>query len=204
VVVYLRTIGAPIRAHAGLPPDNLFPLTSVSQLGEFRPLVNIELIREAATLIMLGAVAGVSQTRDRRGGLHGWLPAFAVVFGVWDLFFYASLQALIGWPGSLFTWDLLFLLPVPWSGPVLAPVIVATSLTVGGILVLLRTPPRAGWIPWVLLCGGCAVLLWAFMWNWRTIVTGGVPSQFPWGIFAIGELLGLLGLVYALRTHPEA
>src|ERR1700722_10286739 len=105
---------------------------------------------------------------------------------------------------SVMTWDLLFLLPVPWSGPVLAPVIVAASLTAGGILVLMRAPARAGWIPWTLLCGGCAILLWAFMWHWRTIVSGGVPSQFPWGVFATGELLGMLGLLHALRTHQEA
>jgi len=204
VVVYLRTIGAPIRALAGLPANTLFPLTAISQLGDFRPLVNIELIREAATLIMLGAVAGVAQRRDGSGRMYGWLPAFALAFGIWDLTFYASLQALIGWPGSLFTWDLLFLLPVPWTGPVLAPVIVAASLTIGGILALLRAPARAGWIPWTLLCAGGAILLVSFMWHWRAIVSGGVPSQFPWGIFASGEAVGVLGLMYALRTHAEA
>jgi hypothetical protein len=199
VVVYLRTIGEPIRAHAGLPAGSLFPLTSIRQMGAFRQLVNTELLREAATLLMLAAVAGVAQTRGRAGRVHGWLPAFALAFGVWDLAFYASLQALIGWPGSLFTWDLLFLLPVPWSGPVLAPVIVAASLTIGGILAMIRGPARAGWIPWTLLCGGGAALLLSFMWDWRLIVGGGVPSRFPWGIFAIGEVSGVLGLWCALR-----
>jgi hypothetical protein len=201
VVVYLRTIGAPIRAHAGLPMDSLFPLTRVSQLGAFRPLVNIELIREAATLIMLGTVAGAAQARNRAGRLHGWLPAFALIFGVWDLAFYASLQALIGWPGSLFTWDLLFLLPVPWSGPVLAPVIVAASLIIGGVLAMLRPPARAGWISWALLCAGGATLLISFMWDWRLIVNGGAPSRFPWAIFASGELMGVAGLWCALWTQ---
>lgn len=201
MVVYLRAIGAPIRAHAGLPAGSLFPLTNVSQLGAFRQFVNIELIREAATLIMLATVAGAAQTRDRVGRVHGWLPAFALIFGVWDLAFYASLQALIGWPGSLFTWDLLFLLPVPWSGPVLAPVIVATSLAAGGILAMVRAPARAGWIPWTLLCAGGAALLLSFMWDWRLIVGGGVPTRFPWGLFAGGELAGVVGLCYALRTQ---
>jgi hypothetical protein len=203
VVVYLRTIGAPIRAHAGLPMDSLFPLTSVSQLGAFRPLVNVELIREAATLIMLATVAGAARTRDSVGRMHGWLPAFALIFGIWDLAFYASLQALIGWPGSLFTWDLLFLLPVPWSGPVLAPVIVASSLAIGGAMAMIRPPARAGWIPWTLLCAGGAILLASFMWHWRLIVAGGAPSRFPWAIFAGGELMGVLGLWSALRTPVE-
>ena len=51
-----------------------------------------------------------------------------IVFGAWDLSFYASLKVLIGWPASLMTWDLLFLIPVPWVGPVLAPSIVSITL----------------------------------------------------------------------------
>ena len=48
-----------------------------------------------------------------------------IVFGAWDLSFYATLRVLTGWPASLMTWDLLFLIPVPWVGPVLAPSIVS-------------------------------------------------------------------------------
>jgi hypothetical protein len=44
------------------------------------------------------------------------------VFGIWDLFYYVWLKVCLGWPSSLLTWDVLFLIPVPWVGPVLAPV----------------------------------------------------------------------------------
>ena len=37
-------------------------------------------------------------------------------------FYYLFLIPLTGWPKSLLDWDILFLLPVPWWGPVIAPV----------------------------------------------------------------------------------
>ena len=194
VVVYLRTLSAPIREGAGLPSNNLFPLTRISELGPYLRVVKIEVVREAATLIMLAAIALTAAS-----GFRGWLSGFSLVFGVWDLAFYGSLKVLIAWPQDLFTWDLLFLLPVPWSAPVLAPVIVATSLVIGGTLGLLRNPPKVSWIPWTLLVSGGAILLAAFMWDWRNVANGGVPHPFAWGIFAAGELTGLLGLAAAIR-----
>jgi len=80
VVVYLRTIGAPIRAAAGLPGQELFPLLRLNQLTPATmSLVKIELAREASTLITIWAV---SQTARNR------LGAFVLAFGVWDLTFY--------------------------------------------------------------------------------------------------------------------
>jgi hypothetical protein len=158
-------------------------------------ILKIELVREAATLIMLASVALACSRR-----FATWLAAFAVAFGVWDLVFYGSLRVLIGWPQSLFTWDLLFLLPVPWTGPIPAPAIVAASLVVGGVIGLLRTPARVGLRSWVLLLLGGSVIVASFMWDWRNVVNGGVPAQFPWLIFASGELLGIVGFALAQRT----
>lgn len=128
-----------------------------------------------------------------------WLPAFALVFGVWDLTFYAWLYVLIHWPGSLFSWDLLFLVPVPWTGPVLAPAIVSVSLIAGGILAMRREPERVLLTDAVLLVAGGAIVILAFIWNWRVVVAGALPASFPWAIFAAGELLGILGLIGALK-----
>jgi len=196
VVVYLRTLSEPIRAAAGLPLTELFPLTKVSHLGPHLRIVKIELVREGATLAMLAAVAGVAARNFRT-----WLAAFALCFGAWDLAFYASLRAVIGWPASLATWDILFLLPVPWVGPVLAPAIVALSLVLGGIVGLLREPPRVDWIAWTLLCGGGVVIFVSFIWDWRNVVDGGIPRDFPWLVFAAGELAGVAGMVRAIRTR---
>ena len=60
------------------------------------------------------------------------LGTFAFVFGIWDLSHYVFMAAFTGWPSSLLG-DLLFLLPSPWWGPVLAPVLIALVLVIGGI-----------------------------------------------------------------------
>jgi hypothetical protein len=140
VVVYLRALGGPVRTAAGLPND-LFPLVKTSQLGKHLPIVKTEVVREAATIVMLATVAAAA-TRT----FPGWLAAFSIVFGAWDLSFYAALRMLLGWPPSLMTWDLLFLIPVPWVGPVLAPSIVSITLVAGGIWGLIREPRRVEWI----------------------------------------------------------
>ncbi len=194
MVVYLRTLSEPIRSAAGHGPDQLFPLLSVAQTGPLLPIVKIELAREFATLVMLAA-AGLAGAVNRRN----WLAGFSLAFGVWDLAFYGWLKVLIGWPVSLMTWDLLFLLPVPWTAPVLAPVIVAASLTLGGIVGLRRDPPRVGRLAWMLLAAGGVILFASFIWDWRYIVTGGMPRGFPWAIFAIGEVVGVTGFLRAIR-----
>jgi hypothetical protein len=79
---------------------------------------------------MLAAIA-LAVARNARQ----WTAAFAIAFGVWDIVFYACLKLLLGWPASLFTWDILFLIPVPWVGPVIAPVLVSLTMIAAGILV---------------------------------------------------------------------
>jgi len=102
--VYLRTIGAPLRAAAGLPAQELFPLLRLDQLTPASlSLVKIELAREVSTLLIIWAVARNSRNK---------LAAFVLAFGVWDLTFYLWLRVLIGWPPSLLTWDL-EIQPVP-------------------------------------------------------------------------------------------
>ena len=191
MVVYLRALSEPLRLAAGFSPTELFPLIPLGQIGPLFQLVKIEIAREAATIIMLGAIAAGAGTR--------WLPAFALVFGVWDLTFYAALKILIDWPASLFTWDLLFLLPVPWVGPVLAPSIVATSLVIGGIVGIVRPLKRSAFNT-VLLTVGAMIIILGFTWDWRYVVNGGLPRSFPWTIFWLGEALGIISLLRALRV----
>jgi hypothetical protein len=194
VVVYLRTIAAPIRASLGLPAGEPMPLFGPSHLGPLQHLVYIELAREAATLIMLAAVAyAVSKN------LPTWLAAFSVAFGAWDLMFYFWLKVMIGWPSSLGTWDVLFLLPVPWAAPVAAPSIVALSLVIGGCFAFFRPPDRVPRTAWTCLLVGAVVLLVSFMWDWPLWVQGGAPRGFPWAVFGLGELLGIAGFVLGVR-----
>jgi hypothetical protein len=107
----------------------LFPLRPALEAGS---LVAIEVGREVATLVMIGAV-GVLAGRS----LLERLAWAAVVFGAWDIGYYGWLWVFAGWPGSLETTDLLFLLPVPWVGPVWSPVAVSVALVAVGVFVRL-------------------------------------------------------------------
>ena len=103
------------------------------------------------------------------------LGAFAFVFGVWDLVYYVTLAVLVGWPRSLLDRDLLFLIPAPWWGPVLAPVLIAALLVVGGVR-LLRSE-RAGSGAWAMALGvaGAVVLVGAFLVS--------TPTHFTWAVY---------------------
>jgi hypothetical protein len=200
VVVYLRTIHEPVRevVHPGTSAAEIFPLLTLDELRAAAPeqarLVKVEVVREAATLLMLAGVALVAV--DRRM----WLTAFAVGFGVWDIFYYVFLRLLIGWPASLFTWDVLFLIPAPWAAPVLAPVIVSLSLVAAGMLALKRAVhlKRRHWAG--IGCGAVAILL-SFLWDSPNVLAGGFPHPFFWGLFAAGEAVGFGSFLIALRNE---
>jgi hypothetical protein len=194
-VVSLRAVAAPVRAGLGLPPEELFPLPSLGRIGPLRALVVEEQWREAATIAMLAGVAW-AVTRDFRM----WLAALSFVFGVWDLAYYGWLRVLLGWPRTLLDWDVLFLLPVPWAAPVLAPVISAGSLVWGGAVALLDPPPRVSKLAWGLLAA-CAVLMTvSFAWDWRDWIAGGMPHGFPWALFGGAEILGVAGYLVTRRA----
>ena len=114
VVVYLRKA-------LGIPESG----SNHDSVGKFpRRYLNIEMTREAATIIMLVVVGLLSgNTWVERGICFLWTFAF------WDLFYYVSLYILISWPPSLKTIDVLFLIPVPWIAPVWFPFGVS-SLTI--------------------------------------------------------------------------
>ena len=139
VVSYLRVLHEPVRQrfHPGRAPEQLFPLLTPEQVRSVGPeltrIIAIELGREAATLVMLAALAlAVAENSGQ------WAGAFALAFGTWDLAFYAGLKVILGWPASMGTWDILFLIPVPWAAPVLAPSLVAAAMMAAGIWHLRR------------------------------------------------------------------
>src|SRR5262249_23974885 len=133
VVVYLRGLYEPLHAklHPEAPPTSLFPILRLDEVEAAGPVyfrwLHTEVAREFATLVLLGAVAlGVARNARQ------WFAAFMVAFGLWDIFFYLALKALIDWPTSLLEWDLLFLLPVPWVGPIIAPLEIAVAMIGSG------------------------------------------------------------------------
>jgi hypothetical protein len=124
---------------------------------------------------------------------------------VWDLFYYVWLRLLLGWPPSLLTWDVLFLIPVPWIGPVLAPVVVSIALVVGGVLLLrrgARGEPYTFALPLrMLLLAGALLVLASFMLDFRVALSQTDPPPFRWGLFGAGVGLGVVALMLALRRE---
>ena len=172
VVVYLRQLVYPGGFH--------FPLEDIDPA-----LLWTETAREAATLILLLAVACLAVT----GGMRRF-AVFAYCFGVWDLFYYVALKLCLDWPASVLDWDVLFLIPVPWTSPVLAPVLVSFAL-IGAALVLLREPaPVVKPLDWcVSIAAGLAILA-TFFWNVPALAAHEVPSAYPWWLFLTAWLGG--------------
>jgi len=209
VVVYLRALHEPVRLHyyPGRNANELFPLLTLDQLRTAAPeqqkILAIEIGREASTMIMLAAIAlAVSQSRRQ------WLAAFAIVFGVWDTVFYLTLKLLLGWPASLLTWDILFLIPVPWVGPVITPVLVALAMIAGGIWCLRRdaagNPLRiARWNTAGVLLGALIIII-SFTLDYRNILAGGQPNPFHWGVFALGIAVGAGSFLPAGFRQPAS
>ena len=205
VVTYSGALYEPVRQrfYPKHPPNDVFPLLTERQLKEAGPeqlrLLKAELAREAATLVMLVAVAvGVGRNSTRS------LASFLIAFGTWDISYYVFLKLLLDWPSSLLTWDLLFLLPVPWAAPVLAPVLVSLSVIGAGLVLLGRdwtgTPVRLDPFHWLGLLVSGVVLVMAFTWDFRNIANGGLPRPFNWPLLAVGETIALGTFLHALRA----
>ncbi len=212
VVVYLRALYYP-RGFA-------FPLKEMAA-----QLVMTELFREAATLIMLVIIGSIA-AKER---LHrfAW---FLVAFGTWDIAYYLFLKLLIGWPGSLLTDDILFLLPTLWTGPVAAPVINSVTMILLATVILSR---RKGSSPvyrlagreWILLITGAFIVLITYMkdfvgyviaykhspagaelgWNelMITLPAHFVPHGFDWLLFCLGVSLNLLAILLLINRTAQ-
>lgn len=209
VVVYLRVVYDPLRAslHPGRPEGSLLPLITLDELraadpGHVRRL-GIELGRELATLVMLATVAALAGRRRGEG-----IAMFLIAFGVWDLAYYAGLEAMIGFPASLLTWDILFLVPVPWLAPVLAPALVALTMIAAGVLVLAAIargrPLRAAQWHWGAVLAGAAIIVVSFTRDYEATMVGKMPQRFSWLLFGAGLLLAILAFVHALRRSVVA
>ncbi len=193
VVYYLRTMINRIEPYQPLP------LPEVGGLGP------AELVREAATLLMLltvGILAG--KTWRARWGYA------AIAFGTWDILYYVFLKVMCDWPNSILDWDILFLIPLPWWGPVLAPVLIAGLMIVWGTLVTQREQVyRApGWPAWGLWIGGIFLALYVFMTDSIHLENKGVeslrrllPTQFNWWLFVPALLLMASPVLPSLSTR---
>jgi hypothetical protein len=195
VVSYLRILHEPARRHfyPDRPSGELFPLLTLEQVQAAGPeqqkTLFVEIGREASTMLMLASVAWAVASNARQ-----WAAAFVIAFGVWDIVFYVCLKLLLGWPASLFTWDILFLIPVPWVGPVIAPMLVSVTIIIAGIWCLWREaagrPLRIGFWNVVGVLLAALVIVLSFTLDYRNIMAGGTPHVFRWGVFGLGMAIG--------------
>jgi hypothetical protein len=208
VVVYIREL---------IYPNGFkFPLQPIEA-----HLVFTEVFRELATMIMLisiGVLAGRKPTER--------FAYFILSFAIWDIFYYVFLKVLIDWPESLLTWDVLFLIPVTWTGPVITPVIVALLMIVLALFIIYFTDKqgktRILGREWVLLIGGSLIVIIAFCWDYSRFILKEysfsevftvpqdalfdlsleyIPVSFNWWLYFLGIIVIISGIFsYAKRS----
>jgi hypothetical protein len=167
----------------------------------------VELWREAATLVMLatlGLLAG--RTWRRRAGYA------ALAFGAWDIFYYVFLRIMSGWPRTLLDWDILFLLPLPWWGPVLAPVSIAIVMILWGTLAT-QSGDDATDARWAGALAGVGIVLalgvfmidsWRALPGGREAVLQVLPATFNWPVFWVAVLLMASPVIHQLASIIQA
>jgi hypothetical protein len=205
VVVYMREIL--------YPGGFAFPLSPIPL-----NLALTELLREAATLVMLVSIGILAGRRFSTG--FAW---FIYSFAIWDIFYYVFLKLLLGWPESWMTWDVLFLIPTTWTGPVLAPVLVSLTMVLLAMVILFQAgkgkETRIPGVIWTVLILGSLVLVFGFILDYSRFMlsllslgemldvkdplvlemaTHYIPHRFPWWIFALGEVI-ILGAIWWYR-----
>lgn len=185
-------------------------------LKELPPwLIIVEWIREISTLLMLGSVAWISGKIFLKR-----LSVFLFIFGVWDIIYYVGLKIFLDWPESLLTWDILFLIPITWVSPVLAPVLCSLLMIGMAVVVDFRminnNLKKLETKEIVLLITGATVILFTFTVDFGMmliegnflkhfftlsenrefigLLTSWQPSTFNWGIFTLGILIICTGI----------
>jgi hypothetical protein len=199
VVVYLRKIYF----------DGVFkfPLVIVWEEGKhiIDPLIQIEFGREIATIIMLVAIGYVTgKSKLQR------FCFFMIAFGIWDIFYYLWLYVMVGWPGSLLTWDLLFYVPLPWVGPVITPVLIAVAMVGAGSLIIYYDEKgyvmRWRWYDMAIEFGCGLLIIVAFCWDWKNILQvpgditrSGIPNPFAWWLYLPAYLFSITYFAIRLK-----
>ena len=209
VVIYLRELY--------YPKGFQFPLIPISP-----SIAVVEFLREAATIIMLaciGILAGKNTAQQ--------FSFFLFSFAVWDIFYYVFLKLFLGWPESFFTFDILFLIPVLWVGPVLTPCILSlTMILLTMIVVYFHERDLSVTInkrEWLLMISGTVVVILSFTLDYAAYVLQNgkslwtpmsreelfnevskyIPQSFNWWLFAVGEGLILGSIAVMILRHKK-
>lgn len=195
VVVYLRELYYPFGFK--------FPMETMT--GR---IAVTEIFREAATLIMLASIAWLAGKNFPER--FSW---FLLCFAIWDIFYYVFLKVILGWPASLLTWDILFLIPVVWTGPVITPVLVSLTMILMALGILTGKISTSPLNTRGLVVLGAFLVFLSFIWDFSSYMLDRysaadlfkpgvsqnalqqyIPYRFNWWFFIAGELLIISGI----------
>ena len=185
------------------------------------PIIKVEILREFCTLVMLVTVAFIAGKKKL-----GIFSYFLFCFAVWDIAYYAGLKLILNWPPSLFTWDILFLIPLPWIGPVLAPIISSLTMILLSLLLLFLPDKRNDFKvkkpEWALIYAGAFIIFISFIWDYANIVISNgllkvllspgnsalrnitinyMPRYFNWSIFIAGLCLIYISMFLIIKRY---
>jgi len=185
VVVYLRAIY--------YPEGFSFPLRAIRDYK-----IIVELFREVSTILMLLAVAVLA-------GITRWerFAYFIFIFGVWDIVYYIGLKLTLDWPSTISDWDILFLIPLPWIGPVVAPILISILFIISAI-----------WISWsinkgyefkttklshILVLIGIGLILYSFMHDTGATLYQQPPRPYRYDLFFVGYILFIIAFIHSIK-----
>jgi len=211
VVVYLRMLY--------YPQGFQFPLQLLNP-----SVYGVEFLREIATLVMLFSISALVGRK-----FYTRLAYFLFSFAVWDIFYYIWLKLLLNWPASLLDWDILFLIPITWVGPVLSPLIASLVMLgmAGSILYFDVKGIKINWhfTEWILVILGALIIFFSYIRDYaQLIIQGGymqrllslatdtqfqaevlkhIPSHYQWGWFGIGIAMILTATFLFIRRSAQ-
>ncbi len=209
VVIYLREIY--------YPEGFAFPLKSINN-----PVAITEILREFSTMIILLSVAIIAGRKNLER-----FAMFILAFAFWDIFYYVFLKLVLGWPASLLTWDILFLIPLTWVGPVIAPIINSIFMIILASLII-RSYEKTGQakiqaLEWSLLIIGSVITIISYVEDYTAhlmqrftfieifaasnrneiveLATSYVPDQFKWWLFLLGQLFFTATVILFIKKN---
>lgn len=163
--------------------------------------IQIEYGREFSTIVMLLVIGFLSgKTRIER------FFYFIFCLGIWDIFYYVWLKLFLNWPTTMIENEILFLIPVPWVGPVIAPILISLTMIIASVLSLclqdkgytLKVEKKH----LLLAILGCIIILISFFWNAYTAnLIQETNPDYLWELFIIGEVMLMTGLILFLKKN---
>jgi hypothetical protein len=210
MVIYLRKLY--------YPQGFAFPLNPFIEPS----ILAIEWLREICTIVMLMSMALIAGK-----SFYQKFAYFLYSFAIWDIFYYVFLKLILNWPVSFLTWDLLFLIPLPWASPILAPVICSLTMIIMAIVIIYLQNKNCHFkidLPeWLLIFSGAFIIFTSFIWDYskliiqkgffsnfwtlatnqdfQQIISQYVPADYNWSLFIIGQILILSALIFFYKKQ---